>query len=130
MIIHTVGRIAQAEAVLLTLPALVALYYRESCGRSFLLTIAICLTLSFAMTGLARPQNDVIYAREGFAIVSLGWLLTSTLGALPFVFSGEIPSYIDAFFETVSGFTTTGSSILTDVEALSHGMLFWRSFTH
>ena len=130
MIIHTVGRIAQAEAVLMALPALVALCYLETAGWSFLGAIAICLALGTAMVALSRPRTTVIYAREGFAIVALGWVFTSALGALPFVFSGEIPSYIDAFFETVSGFSTTGASILTDVEALSHGTLFWRSFTH
>ena len=130
MIIHTVGRIAQAEAAMLVLPALVSLCYLEACGWSFLITIAICLALGTAMTVLSRPRSDLIYAREGFAIVALGWILTSALGALPFVLSGEIPAYIDAFFETVSGFTTTGASILTDVEALSCGTLFWRSFTH
>ncbi len=77
-----------------------------------------------------RKRNDVIYAREGFAIVALSWVSLSAAGALPFFLSREIPSYIDAFFETVSGFTTTGASILGDVETLSHGMLFWRSFTH
>ena len=130
MIIHTVGQIAQAEAALLVLPALVSLCYLEPCGWSFLITIALCLALGLAMTKLSRPKSDLIYAREGFAIVALGWILTSALGALPFVLSGEIPSYVDALFETVSGFTTTGASVLTDVEALSHGTLFWRSFTH
>ena len=76
------------------------------------------------------PKNTKIYARDGLAIVALVWVLMSVFGALPFVISGEIPSFADAFFETVSGFTTTGSTILTDVEALSHGTLFWRSFSH
>jgi trk system potassium uptake protein TrkH len=83
-----------------------------------------------AMTLLIKPKNRVIYAKEGFVIVAFAWLLLSGIGALPFVISGEIPSYIDAFFETVSGFTTTGASILTNVEKMSHGLLFWRSFTH
>ncbi len=130
MVFYTVGRIALAAAVLLLLPALVSLIYLESCGWSFLVTIAIALAVSAALTHLSRPRSDVIYAREGFAIVALGWLLTALLGALPFFLSGEIPSFIDAFFESVSGLTTTGASILTDVESLSHGILFWRSFTH
>ena len=79
---------------------------------------------------LSRPKNRVIYAKEGFIITTLSWLLLSGIGALPFYLSGEIPSYIDAFFETVSGFTTTGASILPNVEVLSRGLLFWRSFTH
>ena len=130
MVFYTVGRISLAAAVLLLLPALVSLIYLESSGWSFLITIAIALALSGALTRLSRPSSDVIYAREGFAIVALGWLLTALLGALPFFLSGEIPSFIDAFFESVSGLTTTGASILTDVESLSHGILFWRSFTH
>ncbi len=130
MVIQTVGRIAQAEAALMLLPAVVSLCYLERCGWSFLASIAICLAIGFLMTKFARPHTDLIYAREGFAIVALGWLLTSALGALPFFLSREIPAYADAFFETVSGFTTTGASILTDVEAMSHGLLFWRSFTH
>ncbi|MBR6708049.1 MAG: TrkH family potassium uptake protein [Clostridia bacterium] len=130
MIFFLVGRIAQAEAIMLLLPALVSLIYLERCIWSILLTIVICLAIGFALTLAARPRSTVIYAREGFAIVALGWILTSLLGALPFVFSGEIPSFVDALFETVSGFTTTGASILTDVEAMSHGLLFWRSFTH
>ena len=82
------------------------------------------------MTLLCRPKNHSVFAREGFSIVSYSWLLLSAIGALPFVFSGDIPSYVDAFFETVSGFTTTGASILSDVEAMQRSNLFWRSFTH
>ena len=77
-----------------------------------------------------KPYSDVIYAKDGFVVVSLGWVLMSMIGALPFVLSGDIPHYIDALFETVSGFTTTGASILEDVEGLSRGCMFWRSFTH
>lgn len=129
MVFYTVGRIALATALLLLLPALVSLIYRESCGWSFLVTVGIALAISAALTFLSRPKSQVIYAREGFAIVALGWLLTSLLGCLPFILSGEVPSFFDAFFETVSGLTTTGASILTNVEALSHGLLFWRSLT-
>lgn len=129
MIVHTVGHIALAEAGLMALPFLVALIYRERAGWAFLAAIALCLVLGVVMTRV-KPQSSLIYAREGFAIVSLGWLLASLLGALPFFLSGEIPNYIDALFETVSGLTTTGSSILPDVEALSRSVLFWRSFTH
>ena len=92
-------------------------------------TALIVLALGL-ITSLRTPQNTKIYARDGLAIVALVWVLMSVFGALPFVISGEIPSFADAFFETVSGFTTTGSTILTDVEALSHGTLFWRSFSH
>ena len=77
-----------------------------------------------------KPKDPVLYAREGFVIVSLSWIMLSLFGAIPFCISGVIPNYVDAVFETVSGFTTTGASILTDVEAMEHGLLFWRSFTH
>ena len=112
------------------LPLFVSAIYREDCYLSFLVVIAISLVLGLFLTWIAHPRDKTIYAREGFIIVALSWIVFSAIGALPFVISGEIPSYIDAFFETVSGFTTTGASILTDVEALSHGTLFWRSFTH
>ena len=79
---------------------------------------------------MKKPKNKLIYAKEGFVIVALSWFVLSLFGALPFFLSGEIPNYIDGFFEVVSGFTTTGSSILTDVEGMSNGLLFWRSFTH
>ena len=82
------------------------------------------------MTIVFKPSNHIIYAKEGFVIVALSWLTLSLIGALPFTISGEIPNYIDSFFETVSGFTTTGASIIGNVEKLSEGMLFWRSFTH
>ncbi len=119
-----------AEAVLMLLPALVALIYLEPGGWSFVISAAVCAVLGAVLILSSGTKDHTIYAREGFAIVALGWLLMSALGALPFVISREIPSYIDAFFETVSGFTTTGASILRDIEALSHCMLFWRSFSH
>ena len=130
MIIYMVGHIVRLEALLLLLPLFVALIYREDCALALFLTAVLAFVLGLALTRPGRPQNTVIFAPEGFVITALAWMLLSAIGALPFVISGEIPSYIDAFFETVSGFTTTGASILTDVEALSHGLLFWRSFTH
>lgn len=130
MIFYTVGRILELEAVLLALPALVSLIYLEKCGWSFLATLALAALLGLGLSRLCRTDNVRIYAREGFAIVALSWVLMSAVGALPFVLCGEIPNYIDAFFETVSGFTTTGATILTNVEVLSHGTAFWRSFTH
>ncbi len=131
MVLNMVGQIVRLEAALLALPALVSLLYGESRPMwAFLATAAVALVLGTAATVIVRPRNRTIYAREGFVIVALAWIAVSALGALPFVISGDIPHYTDAFFETVSGFTTTGSSILTDVEALSRGALFWRSFTH
>ncbi len=130
MVLYTVGTVIKIEAVLMLLPTICALIYKEDCVKAFLICVAIALTSGFALTLISRPGNKVIYAREGFVTVALAWLALSAVGALPFYISGEIPSYVDAFFETVSGFTTTGASILTDVEAMSKGLLFWRSFTH
>lgn len=130
MVFYTVGHIALAEAALLLLPALVALIYLEKSGFSFLISAGAALLLGLSLVLFTKPDNRLIYAKEGFAIVAYAWLLLSAVGALPFVIGGAIPSYVDAFFETVSGFTTTGASILTDFEALDHCMLFWRSFTH
>ena len=130
MIFNTVGLMLKVEAALLLLPALAALIYGESCLWSILIAAAISLAAGFALTILCKPKSQVIYAREGFITVALAWVAVSAVGALPFYISREIPSYIDAFFETVSGFTTTGASILANVEVMSRGLLFWRSFTH
>lgn len=130
MILYMVGTVVKIEAVLMALPLIVSLIYGEACSKDFVISIVIALVAGSALTLISNPGNKVIYAKEGFVIVSLAWVALSAIGALPFYISGEIPSYIDAFFETVSGFTTTGASILTDVEAMSKGMLFWRSFTH
>ena len=117
------------EAALLLVPVLVAVIYQEKCGIVFLIPIVI-LCLLFWMVGRKRPEHGQIYGKEGMVIVALAWILWSLFGAMPFTLSGYIPSYVDAFFETVSGFTTTGSSIIPDVEVLPHCLLFWRSFTH
>lgn len=130
MIANTVGRMILTEAGLLVLPLVVSLLYGESCFMAFIWTILIAAVIGLSLLLFCKPKSQIIYAREGFVIVSATWLLFSVIGALPFVLSGEIPSFADAFFETVSGLTTTGASILTDVEAISHGLLFWRSFTH
>ncbi len=128
MIVHTLGRMLQLEAVLLLAPLAVALLYREP-FVPFLVTAAAAALTGVALA-LVRPRTHVIYARDGFVLVALSWLFYSAFGALPFVLPGGIPHYIDAFFETMSGFTTTGASILPDPAVLPHGMLFWRSFTH
>ena len=131
MIFSTLGKLTLSEALLMVLPLIVSLIYGEfKVALSFLITIAIAFVIGFLLHKCFKPQNQVIYAKEGFIIVAFGWLIMSAIGSLPFVLSGDIPSYVDAFFETVSGFTTTGASILRDVEALSRGSLFWRSFTH
>lgn len=131
MVLNTIGRILLLEAVSMLLPTVVCLIYKEMTSLfAFLITIGIAVLVGFLFIAIFRTKNQVIYAKEGFVIVGFAWIMLSLIGALPFYISREIPNYIDAFFETVSGFTTTGASILNDVEALSHGMLFWRSFTH
>ena len=130
MVLYVVGTVIKIEAALMLLPLITSLIYKENCTKDFLISIGIALVAGFALTLIFKPGSKVIYAKEGFVIVSLAWLALSVVGALPFYISGEIPSFVDAFFETVSGFTTTGASIVTDVEAMSKGMLFWRSFTH
>lgn len=116
------------EAALLLLPVGIAIYYGES-PAPFLLTI-LALVVTAGPLRLCKVRSRDFYAREGFASVSLSWIALSAYGALPFIFAGVIPSFVDALFETVSGFTTTGASILSHVEGLPMGILFWRSFTH
>ncbi|MBQ1411468.1 MAG: TrkH family potassium uptake protein [Oscillospiraceae bacterium] len=130
MVFFLIGRILLLEGCLLLLPLAVSLYYWDGGQLPFLSTAVLCVGLGMLLCKLCRTDDQVIYAKEGFFITALAWLCASALGALPFVISGEIPSFVDAFFETVSGFTTTGASILDDVEAMSRSMLFWRSFTH
>ena len=131
MVLNTLGTIIALEAALLLLPLGTALIYAEwTTALAFAVTAAGAALLGFGLKLVTRGCDKIIFAREGFVITALAWILFCAIGAVPFVVSGEIPSYIDAFFETVSGITTTGASILTNVEALSHGALFWRSFTH
>lgn len=129
IIFYILGSVIKIEGILMLFPAAVAVIYREMSGIWFLLCAAACIVAGFLMSR-KRPENCAFYAKEGFITVSLSWIVLSLIGALPFTLSGEIPFYIDGLFEIISGFTTTGSSILTDVEALSHCMLFWRSFSH
>ena len=128
MLRYLLGCILLIEAILLLLPMAVALIYQEDI-LPFVYTIALLLIVSVPCA-LLKPKNTQIYAREGFVCVSAAWILMALFGALPFLFSGTITNPIDAFFETVSGFTTTGASILPAVEHLPRGILFWRSFTH
>ena len=130
MVFYTVGQILLLEAVLLVLPLAVSLVYAESCFTSFIITILITAASGFLLKLIFKPKDHVIFAKEGFLIVALAWLMMSLFGALPFVLSREIPSFINAFFETVSGLTTTGASIIPDLSVMSKGILFWRSFTH
>ena len=129
MIAYLIGVIILIEAVFMVLPVLVALLYAEPSGVYFLVVMLAAACLGFLLTRL-KPKKRAMYAKEGFVITALGWIVISLIGAVPFTLSGQIPSYLDAVFETVSGFTTTGASILENVEALDQNMLFWRSFTH
>lgn len=130
MVLNILGKIIWVEAFLLILPLAVSLIYRNDCTFAFAVTIGIAVLVALPLTVFCKTDNKVIYSKEGFVIVSLAWVIMSVIGSLPFVISGEIPSFVDAFFETVSGFTTTGASILANVETLSEGIAFWRSFTH
>ncbi len=129
MIRFVLGSVLKVEAVLFLLPCLIAAIYRESEGLYYLSGAALCLAFGVLMT-YRKPESNVFYLKEGCIATALSWVFLSVFGCLPFWMSGEIPSFTDALFETISGFTTTGASILSDVEALSHCALFWRSFTH
>ena len=130
LIANYIGNILRIEGLFMIPALLVSLYHNEfKCVLAFGISIAALLVIGQLMH-MIKPKKRNIFVREGFAIVSLSWLAISLFGALPFFISREIPNFIDCFFETVSGFTTTGSSILSNVEALSKGLLYWRSFSH
>lgn len=129
IICFILGNVLKVEALLMLLPCLVAIYYKEQEGLYYLLVAFLAAAAGFLMT-LKKPDNNVFYLKEGCISTALSWIFMSFFGCLPFIFTGEIPSFTDAMFETISGFTTTGASILSDVEALSKCSLFWRSFTH
>ena len=126
---YVLGQVLRIEGFFLFLPCIVALIYQEASGFAFLGTALLCIMLGTLMTS-RKAKSNIFYLKEGCITTSLSWIVLSIFGALPFCISGEIPSFTDALFETVSGFTTTGASIVSDVEALSHCVLFWRSFTH
>lgn len=128
MICRVLGAILLCLAALLLLPLIVGLCYGENV-LNFVISIAVAAAIG-ALLRLLRPRDNRLFARDGFAIVGLGWILMALIGALPFVISGSIPNYIDAVFETVSGLTTTGASVLNDVEAMPRGDMFWRQSTH
>ena len=128
-ITYIIGWILNFQGIFLLVPCIVAMIYNEKSGIAFLLSSFI----SFAIGALfvrKKPKNSSFYAKEGFISVALGWIVLSVSGALPFLISGEIPDIFNALFESISGYTTTGATILSDVESLSKCMLFWRSFTH
>lgn len=129
MIRYIIGFILIFEAIFMVISALTALVYSEKAIWSWLICMLICLGFGKLLT-FKKPENKTLYARDGYVIVALSWIVLSLFGSFPFIISGAIPSFVDALFETVSGFTTTGSSILSDVESLPKSMLMWRSFSH
>ena len=129
MIRYILSSVICFVGIFLLLPAATAGIYQEKEGFLYLITGLACMLIGF-WGRRRKPKSSVFYSKEGFAAVALSWIILSLIGALPMYLTGEFPSYIDALFETISGFTTTGSSILSDVEKLSRGTAFWRCFTH
>ncbi|MCR4656429.1 MAG: TrkH family potassium uptake protein [Lachnospiraceae bacterium] len=129
VIFYIQGKVVMIEGFLLLLPCLIAVIYREKTGVYFLAVSLICLLAGWLLSR-KKPENTVFYLKEGCLITAMSWIILSIFGCLPFVISREIPSFTNALFETISGFTTTGASILSDVENLSKCTQFWRSFTH
>ena len=126
---RTIGMVLLVESALMLAPLVVSLICKSDDSLALLISALLTACVGGGFT-LLRPRNENLRAREGFAIVALSWIFVSFFGAVPFVIHGCIPSMVDAFFEIVSGFTTTGATILIDVESLPKGLLFWRSFTH
>jgi len=129
IVLKMIGKLLLVEAGLLFLPLIVSLIYNEDIYESYLIPISILLVIGLILSNLKLINKD-FFVKEGLVIVGLSWIILSLFGCLPFIISKQIPSFIDAYFETVSGFTTTGASILNNIESLSQSMLFWRSFTH
>ena len=129
-ILYILFRVIEVEGLFLAFPCITALIYREESGWYFAAVMAACLVAGAIGKKFLKPKSTILFAKDGLVAVALCWVAASMVGALPFTLSGEIPSYVDALFEMVSGFTTTGSSILTDVEAMSYCARFWRSFAH
>ena len=131
IIVNILGILLMLEALFMMPAALVSLYKHEhGVFTAFIISMGLSLVAGFTMWWMTKDRKNKFYSREGFVIVGLGWILASMVGALPFAITGQIPHYLDALFEVISGFTTTGASILTEVESMSKGLLFWRSFTH
>lgn len=126
---YVLGKIFIIMGILTMLPISISAYYAESQWLPFLIPSLIFLVPGIFLT-IKKPKHGSVYTREGLAICGLAWIIMSAVGALPFVFSGAIPNYIDAFFETCSGFSTTGATVLSEIESLPKSILFWRSFTH
>lgn len=130
IVIYILGRVMLVEGVFMAAPAVVGLCYQQFDAAIAFWAIGFIEALLGFVVSFKKPTNTSFYAKEGFVITSLSWVVLGVIGAIPFVISGDIPNYLDALFETVSGFTTTGASILSDVERLSKPAIFWRSFSH
>ncbi len=130
IIFYILGWVLIIEGLAMQIGTITSFLYRENEGFCFLGLGGLCAVIGALAVKFCKTKNMVLYQKEGFAATALSWVVMSLAGCLPFVVSGEIPLFIDAFFETVSGFTTTGSTILNDVDSISHGMLIWRSFLH
>lgn len=130
MVLRLIGQVELVEAAVLIIPLILSICYGDSAVVGFLVTIAALLVCGIPLVKVLKIKSKAIYAKEGLIIAALSWLVLSLFGALPFFISGWMPNYADAFFETVSGFTTTGSTVLTNIEALPKSLLFWRSLTH
>lgn len=129
-VVNVLGRILLLEAVLLCFPIIVDLIYKEGIWLSFLIPLACLLVISVPIVLFVKPKDKRLYAKEGFVITSLAWVFMSLFGAIPFVIAGALPNFFEALFEAVSGFTTTGASVIQNVEILPHSILFWRSLMH
>ena len=129
MVLRFIGNVLLYELLLMIIPFGVALFYGDGDANSFLYTIILMLPLALGLRRIKVKEKEM-YAKEGFFTVGLSWGVIAAFGAFPFVLSGAIPSFVDSFFETVSGFTTTGATILSEIQSLPRGILFWRSFTH
>ena len=129
LVLKTIGHLLIVEAVFMIAPLGVSIYYGESDFKAFFIAILITAFVGTILS-FSRARKEAVRYKEGFMIVGLGWLLISIFGAIPFLLAGTFDNFIDAFFETVSGFTTTGASVLKDIESQPHGILFWRSLTH
>jgi len=126
---YVLGELFMVVGALMLLPIAISFYYREGLTIAFLVPAALLLFIGILLIA-RKPKRFNIYTKEGLVICGLSWISMSAFGALPFIISGVIPNYIDAFFETCSGFSTTGATILTEIQSLPKSVLFWRSFTH